>query len=533
MDASTSPEGPSPYGPGSSPFVAPGSPLPDASPDVPSAGPPLGGVALTPPPTPPEPVRGGRALLTVTIVSAAIGLVASVVSVALTDIDLSIGVASPFVPWLALAACAVAVVCGAVLLERRARRRGLIGSVVGVAAATGILAATSLIPLPDLAVHAYGYACPFSTSGLQGSAGWSPDAPIPYGSTIAESSGMQNQPWTTFTVDKPVDVTAIALTAGARLPRSGTYFAVPVTRGKVDESAMSCSDPLKAQAFWASGGGRGGETADIALALPDYPGGAQGGRDNGDGTVTYFVIFDITPDAAAHGAFGITQLPSNNADPSEVYWGAHSSGPVLAAPEASPSAPAATPAPSDTGGPSTPVPVGPAPDPSASTSVDVYVPDDSATGSSPSHPLPYGSAQTMKAVRTGKDALTFIVGAPKDITAAAKAGGAAAPKQGAYLAVPVTSREIDASAITDANGVEYPGGYWSTPANLNGVESIDVSIPGYPTLTKVQNPNADGTWSYWEIFDVPASTISTGRYEIDLTLPDGTVEPWYWGTPAP
>ena len=433
---------------------------------------------------------GAWALMAAGIVSAGVGLLAMILSVMLTDPEQSLGVVSAAIPWIAIVATLGAVVIGIVLLERRRGRRTVAAVVVGASAVAFVVSVASLLPLPDLAAHAYGYSCPYYTTNVTDGPGWTPSDPLPYGSTIAVSDATEDNAWTTFTVKPPIDVTAVAGKAGARPPRTGTYFAVPVIRGAADDSVMQCDDPLRAQTFWISTSGE--QTADLALSLPSYPGPSQGGSRNSYGAVTYYVLFDISPDTARTGAFGLSQLPPDDNSPEVVFWGAAAS-------------------------------------PDVSTSTDVYVAEADGPGSSPGTPLAFGAAQTMQSVRTRKDALKFVVDTPVDITAAARAAGAPSPENGAYIAVPITSTEIDAPAISDENGPAYPSGSWFA-SDGRTLSDVSISVPDYPTLEQVDQANPDGTWSFYDIFDVPPDVIQHGRYRLELYDPSGGSQFWYWGT---
>jgi hypothetical protein len=476
------------------------------------------------------------------IVLAVVGLIATVMSAMLTDPNQSFGTFSAGMPWVAIGSTLLAIILGIVMIERRTRRRALLASVVGLSGIGFVVAATTLVPLPDLAEHVYGYACPYVARDLTGEAGTWLGKPLAYGSSITESDAMQGQAWTTFSVEEPINITEVARDAGVRSPRSGAYFAVPVTRGPVDDSGMMCKDPVKTSPGWfdASGTARAG----IPLALDGYPGGAQGGRDNGDGTVTYYVIFDITPDMSASGAFGLSQMTSDESEPSVVFWGGDRSGILVSDPTvADPFAPF-SPMPAETatadGTQSTDTADGTSADAADGTSststdgtsitaTDLYVADASATGSSPDVPLAFGDGLTMQSVRTGKDALKFVVSAPIDITAVARAAGAPEPTAGAYIAVPITSTEIDVEALTDAKGIQYPAGYWTTPDD--DTDQSEIVVPSYPLLQNVDAANPDGTWSYYEIFDVPVSAMTDGEWELPIAGRDGAGQYWYWGQP--
>ena len=158
----------------------------------------------------------------------------------------------------------------------------------------------------------------------------------------------------------------------------------------------------------------------------------------------------------------------------------------------------------------------------------MYVKDTNAAGSDSGSPLPYGSARTLQSVTTGKDALEFVVGAPIDITDKAVACCVPKPQEGAYIAVPITATEIDPQAITDANGTNYPAALWFPPGK-DGIERIFSKVAGYPALEEISAPGNDGAWHYYEIFDAPPDSVASGQYGLELTLPGGSYQYWFWG----
>ncbi|CAM5327089.1 hypothetical protein [Leifsonia shinshuensis] len=154
-------------------------------------------------------------------------------------------------------------------------------------------------------------------------------------------------------------------------------------------------------------------------------------------------------------------------------------------------------------------------------------------GTSPDSPLAFGTPVVLQSASTGRDTLQFTVNKPIDVTAAAHAASITPPKNGAYLAVPIQSREIDVNAISDAAGnVTYPPSQWSSASGGYYYPTPNVEIPGYPSIDTAQ-PTTDSaninSYSYYEIYDVAANDIANGRYAMLLTKPDGTHQVLWWG----
>jgi hypothetical protein len=125
------------------------------------------------------------------------------------------------------------------------------------------------------------------------------------------------------------------------------------------------------------------------------------------------------------------------------------------------------------------------------------------------------------AVDHDKIIAVFTAGAPIDVTDAAKSH----PDNGAYLAVPVTIE-----AANDGLGCfrwQAPPSYWYEYGG-KAVEFTTVSIPGYPDIEDGGKSNPDGTFTYYDIFDVTPAAAANGGYELDLLEPDGTIKPVYW-----
>lgn len=176
----------------------------------------------------------------------------------------------------------------------------------------------------------------------------------------------------------------------------------------------------------------------------------------------------------------------------------------------------------------------PSPSPKASSSpTDVYAKGLTGKGTSPESPLPFGTPLVLQSASTGRDALQFTVNNAIDVTAAARAASITPPKNGAYLAVPIKSREIDVKAISDSTGnVNYPPSQWSSSGGGYYYPTPNLEIPGYPSIDTAQ-PTTDSTgvdtYQYYEIYDVAAQDITNGRYAMLLTQPDGTHQVVWWG----
>ena len=234
-------------------------------------------------------------------------------------------------------ALAVATIAsGIVVLEiRRVRSRWAVAAVV-VAGATGIVAAAAALPQQDLEAHVYGYAdCPFMTGtppdgvnpesymnafyapGLVGVETSTAD-PLPFGSAVdvAATAAEGSDALARFTVDAAVDVTAATTSASAGPPANGVYLAVPVTIEAVDVGALSCMGWSAPPSFWVNVGGDA--IPFTTVSIPGYPTVEDGGVDNGDGTYTYYDVFDIAA-GEVNGSYELDLLePDGTVQP--VYW---------------------------------------------------------------------------------------------------------------------------------------------------------------------------------------------------------------------
>lgn len=151
-------------------------------------------------------------------------------------------------------------------------------------------------------------------------------------------------------------------------------------------------------------------------------------------------------------------------------------------------------------------------------SYDVYVTLPSDAGTTLSDPLSPGTTLTAKAIGSGRDALRVSVGAAIDVSSAARTGGAAAPENGAYVAVPVTISVLDGDALTDeeSENIVIPASEWVSSSGEE-IGPVDISVPGYPGLQDVDLPTARPV-TFYDVFDVRPTNLTHGVYGFRLFL---------------
>lgn len=163
-------------------------------------------------------------------------------------------------------------------------------------------------------------------------------------------------------------------------------------------------------------------------------------------------------------------------------------------------------------------------------------------------PLPFGTPLTLQAAEGGRDILEVAPAEPIDITAAAVAASAPKPKNGAYIAIPITARELDPKALAErhsrASGFDggwperdtswYTRTYWSPARGIfepgTYVYHPAVSVPGYPRRAQA-TVAPDGTVRYFEILDVPPQDPTRGVYAWAL-VHGSRYGSAYWGAPS-
>ncbi len=144
-------------------------------------------------------------------------------------------------------------------------------------------------------------------------------------------------------------------------------------------------------------------------------------------------------------------------------------------------------------------------------------------------PLPFGTPLTLQAAEGGRDILDVTPGGPIDITAAALAASAPKPRNGAYIAIPITARELDPKALADrhSRASMFDGGWrerdtsWYTSTYWDPARGIFepgtdvyhpvISVPGYPRRAQA-TVGSDGSVHYFEILDVPPQDPTRGVY---------------------
>ncbi|WP_426324533.1 hypothetical protein [Microbacterium sp. E-13] len=236
-------------------------------------------------------------------------------------------------PWVTMALAGTGVAAGIVALEPGGRRWPGAATGVVMALVAGVFGAASAIPQPDLAIHAYGYAdCqPLSETPPDGfdeeayySAFFAPDLvgidtltepSFPYGRsvTVAPTGATDPRDIAIFTVDDPVDVTDKA----AAPPQKGVYVAVPITMEATPGGGLECFSWNAPPSYWFVYDGQGPGYTQVSI--PGYPTIEDGGRDNGDGTFTYYDIFDVSPEDVSNGGFELDLLePDGTVKP--VFW---------------------------------------------------------------------------------------------------------------------------------------------------------------------------------------------------------------------
>ena len=280
------------------------------------------------PPSEPAPPRSRR----IALIALGLGIAAAVSCILVLSFwNSAIG------PWVTVGLALAGVACGAVALEGHGHHASAISAVV-LAGAAGVVAIASALPQPDLAIHVYGYKdCPmiysaevpadldpeghmtaFYVPTLVG-VETSPDDPLSFGTpiTVAATPADPADDLARLTAGQPVDVTAAAASSSTPAPVNGAYIAVPVTVEAVNENALSCYGYSAPPTYWFDSSGD--FTEYTTVTIPDYPTIEGGGVDNGDGTYTYYEIFDIDPAAVADGGFNMDLLEPDGAFKS-VYW---------------------------------------------------------------------------------------------------------------------------------------------------------------------------------------------------------------------
>jgi hypothetical protein len=236
-------------------------------------------------------------------------------------------------PWVTVVLALGSIGAGIVELEHRRGRSGWAVSAVAVAAVAGVVATAGALAQPDLAVHVYGYKDCLMLTGTppEGidpesfmTAFYAPslvgvdttvEPSLAYGTpiTVAASADTESTDLATFTAGAVVDVTTSARSS----PEHGVYLAVPVTVEAVNEGALDCFDFHAPPSYWFTYSGDA--TPYTIVSIPGYPTIDDGGIDNGDGTLTYYDIFDVTPQAAADGGYELDMLePDGTIKP--VFW---------------------------------------------------------------------------------------------------------------------------------------------------------------------------------------------------------------------
>ncbi|MFE5410046.1 hypothetical protein [Microbacterium sp. NPDC056569] len=236
-------------------------------------------------------------------------------------------------PWVTMALAIAGIASGIVALEGGGRRAASATAGVVVALVAGVFGAASAIPQPDLAVHVYGYADCQLLSGTPPddmdpdsyySAFFAPDLvgvdtiaepSFAYGTTItvAPTGAMEPRDIATFRVNAPVDVTDRA----GSPPQNGVYVAVPVTIEATPDGGLECFQWRAPPSYWFVYDGD--YTAYTTVSIPGYPTIEDGGRDNGDGTLTYYDIFDVSQEDVSNGGFELDMLePDGTIRP--VFW---------------------------------------------------------------------------------------------------------------------------------------------------------------------------------------------------------------------
>jgi len=85
----------------------------------------------------------------------------------------------------------------------------------------------------------------------------------------------------------------------------------------IPDGGLECFDWNAPPSYWFSYSGEG--TPYSTVSIPGYPTIEDGGRDNGDGTLTYYDIFDLTPAAVSDGGYELDLLePDGTVKP--VFW---------------------------------------------------------------------------------------------------------------------------------------------------------------------------------------------------------------------
>jgi hypothetical protein len=230
---------------------------------------------------------------------------------------------SAFGPWVTAALAVSSIAAGIVALERRHGRSAWVVGAITIAGIAGVIAVAGAVPQPDLAVHVYGYKdCLFPTGtppdGIDPdsyeSAFYAPallekdpsgGASLSFGTsiTVAGTPFEGSEELAKITVGAPVDVTAAA---GSAAPSQGAYLAVPVTIEAVNEGALDCYGFRAPGSYWVDMAGDA--TQYTTVTIPGYPTIEDGGVDNGDGTFTYYDIFDVSAAEAAHGDYELDLL---------------------------------------------------------------------------------------------------------------------------------------------------------------------------------------------------------------------------------
>ena len=238
-------------------------------------------------------------------------------------------------PSVTVALAVAAIAAGVVALEGGGRRSAAAVAGVVMALVAGVFGAASAIPQPDLGVHVYGYADCQLLSGTPpddididadaySSAFFAPDLvgvdtisepSFPYGRTItvAPTAAMEPRDIATFTVDAPVDVTEKA----AAPPQNGMYVAVPVTVEATPDGGLDCFSWTAPPSYWFVYDGD--YTEYTTVSIPGYPTIEDGGRDNGDGTLTYYDIFDVSQEDVSNGGYEFDLLEPDGTIKS-VFW---------------------------------------------------------------------------------------------------------------------------------------------------------------------------------------------------------------------
>lgn len=140
--------------------------------------------------------------------------------------------------------------------------------------------------------------------------------------------------------------------------------------------------------------------------------------------------------------------------------------------------------------------------------------------------LAFGTTVTLFDENSGEDVWDMTVRAPEDITAAATEGLAAAPENGAYLAVAIELTNLGERTIDLYDQYELSPYTWLLTGDGGEATSGYAAVSDdYPALWEIEPVDPGETVTYYEVYDVASTVAETGSLVIDLE----SGQQVYWG----